>query len=87
MWRKAFRWLLPPTASHPTVVSSSAFSSYDATANRVVKAALSANDNAIYCIVTPCECLMAIVILAMCSPHFTAAVAKPLLRLWIVALY
>ena len=56
-------------------------------ANLVVNAALSANDKAIYCIVTPCECLIAIVILAMCSPHLTAAVAKPRLRLWIVALY
>ena len=64
MWRKAFIWLSSPTAFHPTVVSSSAFSSKDATTNRVVNAALSANDKAIYCIVTPCECLMAIVILA-----------------------
>ena len=55
-------------------------------ANRVVNAARSAIDKAMYCIVTPCECRMAIVILAMCSPHLTAAVAKPLLRLWIVAL-
>ena len=35
-----------------------------AASNQVVNAALSANDKAIYCIVTPYECLMAIVILA-----------------------
>ena len=55
-------------------------------ANRVVTVALSAIDKSTFCIVTPCECRMAIVILAMWSPHLTAAVAKPLLRLWIVAL-
>ena len=55
-------------------------------ANRVVTVALSAIDKATYCIVTPCECRMAIVILAMWNPHLTSAVAKPLLQLWIVAL-
>ena len=55
-------------------------------ANLVVMAALSAIDKAVYYIVTPCECRMAIVILTMWSPHLTAAVANPLLRLCMVAL-
>ena len=57
-----------------SALSSSASSSQDATVNWVMNAAMSANDKAIYCIVTPCECRMAIVILAMCSSHLIAAV-------------
>ena len=49
--------------------------------------AFSAIDNETYCIVTPWECRIAIVIDAIWIPHLTMAVAKPLLRLWIVALY
>ena len=41
--------------------------------------------NDTYCIVIPCECRMAIVILAMCIPLLTAAVANPLRRLCKVA--
>ena len=58
---------------------------YAAIANLVVMNALSSKDNDTYCIVTLCECRMAIVILAMCIPLFTAAVANPLRRLCKVA--
>ena len=56
-----------------------------AIANLVVMVAFSSMDNDTYCIVTPCECRMAIVILAMCIPLLTAAVANPLRRLCKVA--
>ena len=60
--------------------------SYAAIANLVVIEAFSAIDSDIYCIVTPCEWRIAIVIDAMWTPHLTAAVANPLRRLCIVAL-
>ena len=61
--------------------------SYAAIANLVVIDAFSASDNAIYCIVTPCECRIAMEMEAICTPHRTAAVAKPRRRLCIVALH
>ena len=61
--------------------------SYECIANLVVIAALSARGSEMYCIVTPWECLIAIVIAAMWTPLLTAAVAKPRRRLWMVALY
>ena len=59
---------------------------YAAMANLVVIVAFSANPNATYCMVTPCEWRIAIVMYAMWIPFLTAAVAKPRLRLCIVAL-
>ena len=55
-------------------------------ANLVVMEAFSGIDNLTYCMVTPCECRMAMVMEAMWTPLLTIAVAKPLLRLCIVAL-
>ena len=59
---------------------------YAAMANLVVIVAFSAKLKATYCMVTPCEWRIAIVMYAMWIPFLTAAVAKPRLRLCIVAL-
>ena len=54
--------------------------------NRVVIDTFSAKPSVMYCMVTPCECRIAIVIYAIWIPFVTAAVANPRLRLCIVAL-